>query len=388
MTWLRRIPVPDLVLSALLLVVAAIEATFLTDFGPLPAYWLNLLIHLGLVAATAVRRVLVVPSFLATYALLAALALLVRWAPVNLGVSPALFCAPLALLAITRHGPTVRWGWAALLLGVAGSFASPAQQFGSGGYALVAVHILVLVGCYLWSSQQRTMADRYAADLAEQQHRQRADTQRVIEAERLDLAREVHDMIAHNLAVVQVQAATALAIGSPDRMRESLSAIREVSRTALDETRALVGVLRDPTRSTPHGDLAELAQLADRARAAGVRLTAELPDDVTLDRWQRWPAALRLAVLRVVRESLTNVIRHGGPEPVARLVLSADRGNVRIEVVNDRRDDRGEHGHGLTGLAERVKLVDGTLTAGPHEAGFRVLAEIPVMAETPVGGTP
>lgn len=374
---LRRIPVADLVIAALFALVAAIECTFLVDFGPRWPYVLNAAIHLGLVPAMLLRRVRPVASCVAAYALLAALGVLVNVSPVNLGVSPALFAAPLAVLAVTRHGPSPRWGQAAVLLGVVGAFASPAVHLGVRGLG-VAAHVVLLLGCYLWAAQQRQLADRHARDLAEQARARDERAARAAEAERAMIAREVHDIVAHNLAVVRVQAATALALGGEDRLRAALQAIKDVTGDALGETRELVGSLRSSDPAGPSGDLGTLPGLVTRARESLPELAAELPDAVVLDTWQAtWPARTRLTVLRVAQESLTNLIKHGSG--AASFAVTQADGRVVVEAHNTARRASGvPGGHGLVGVRERVELAGGTLRAAPEGEGFRVRAEVPL----------
>ncbi|GAB3705533.1 sensor histidine kinase [Mariniluteicoccus flavus] len=375
---LRRIPILDVVLAALFAALAVVECSFLVDFGPRWPYVANAAIHLALVPTMLVRRVRPVAAFVAAYALLAALAALVYASPVNLGVSPALFAAPLALLAITRHGPSPRWGWAALLLGVAGSFISPVTQWGSRW--LIGAHLVVLVGCYLWAAQQRNLVERHDAALAAQAREHEGAAARAAEAERTMIAREVHDIVAHNLAVVRVQAATGLALGGEDRLREALTTIRDVTSEALAETRDLVGSLRiEGVEAGPGGDVTALPVVVDRAREAGVGLAVSLPDKDILAQWQeRWPARVRLTVVRVVQEAITNLIKHRGHDPAATCVVMEDGGDVVVEVTNASRAEGGEPGHGLTGLRERVELAGGEFTAGAIGDGFRVWARIPI----------
>lgn len=379
---LRRIPVTDWVIAALFAVVAVIECTFISDFGPHWAYLANAAIHVGLVPAMLLRRVRPVPAFLAAYALLAGLSVLVTVAPVRLGVSPALFAAPLAVVAITRHGPSPRWGYAAILLGVAGSFGSPALNFGASTGIGVAGHVVVLLGCYLYAAQQRQIADRHERDLAEQARAHEEESRRAAEAERTMIAREVHDIVAHNLAVVRVQASTALAIGDQQQLRDALTTIKGVTDEALAETRGLVGSLRTEGQPGPGGDVTVLPALAAHARASGVDLTADLPDAATLARWHdELDTPARLALVRVTQEMLTNMIKHAGPGPAALWVRERE-GRIAVDARNAAGRPSDERpGHGLAGLRERAELVGGSLVV-TEGADFQVHAEIPVRSRT------
>lgn len=377
-----RPPLADLLLALCGLGLTGIIVAVVVDDGPSWYGVADILIHLGLCVALAVRHVWRRASFVATYALLAALALVVWAAPINLGVSPLILCAPLALYVVSRHEPAP-WGAAGLLLGIAGAFVSPVTRMPGGSGGLVPLMILGMVGTYLWASGRRRAEVAYAEQIArERVEHERELSRRVAQAqsdERARIARELHDIVAHSLAVVTVQANTALALGTPEHMRESLVGVRDASKGALGELRSLVTVLRtgEPDREVS-GDLLRLPALAREAQAAGVRLDVDLPDGPTLRAWQEtWPASVRLAVVRVVQEALSNVIKHGGDAPQARLHVDANDGACLAVVTNDAVRQGDSTGHGLLGLRERVGLAGGEFTAGPCGDGFEVRVRIP-----------
>lgn len=194
---------------------------------------------------------------------------------------------------------------------------------------------------------------------------------RVQREERLRIARELHDVMAHAVAAVSVQAAVAAEIvdDSPERAREALRAIRDQSRRANAELRATVGVLR----GTPAPGLASLEQLVGMARGAGVEVDVSVTGEA-----RRLPDAVDQAAYRIMQESLTNVVRHANAT-WARLLV-----RYRPDVVVLQVDDNGlgglvdGEGHGLTGMRERAVAVGGMLEAGPTPTGgFRVYAELP-----------
>ncbi|GAA1373024.1 hypothetical protein GCM10009638_06240 [Luteococcus sanguinis] len=163
--------------------------------------------------------------------------------------------------------------------------------------------------------------------------------------------------MAHSLNVVNVQAATALAVGDPAGDRSALETIRVVSRQALAETRSVVHMLRTTETMDVSGDLRAIPEVVGQIQAAGLQLECHVPDSAELDRWQQqWPVATRLAVVRIVQESLTNVLRHGGQRAV--LALEADGRCVVVRVNNCLRSDEQPHtpGFGLVGMRERVDL--------------------------------
>ena len=230
---------------------------------------------------------------------------------------------------------------------------------------------------------------RSATERAAAAERSREDeAARRVADERLRIARELHDVVAHHVAVMGVQAGAAEQLLDTDRdqVRIALAQVRASGRTALTELGAVVGLLR--TRSTTSDDgadddglrpaaagLERLPELLDSVRAAGVRLTAvlppEVPDATGLDE------VADIAAFRIVQESLTNAIKHGTGE--AELALDVQPGTVSITVVNPVPPGaRPGTGHGLLGMRERAALVGAQLSAGPTDDGcFAVRARIP-----------
>ncbi|MBV9094809.1 MAG: sensor histidine kinase [Streptosporangiaceae bacterium] len=221
----------------------------------------------------------------------------------------------------------------------------------------------------------------YVASIRE---RAEQDARRRIDEERLRIARELHDVVAHTMATINVQAGTAAHVlaSRPEVAAEALAAIKTASKEGLRELRAILNVLRqadeaDPTQPAP--GTAQLGALVDRARQAGLQTTlAVTGEPVPL------PAAVDLAAYRIVQESLTNAIRHAGPASAA-VSLGYLGGEVRIEVTDTGRGAAGDNGgaggkgHGLAGMRERAAAVGGTVETGPGPGGgFRVAARLPV----------
>ena len=225
---------------------------------------------------------------------------------------------------------------------------------------------------------------RYQAGLAAQAEREQAAG---VREERVRIAREMHDVVAHALAVITVQAGVGrcLAAQRPEEASAALGSIEAISRTAQDELRVVLGLLRDGTRGTaplaPVPRLADVTDLADTVRAAGLCLELRMAGT---DR--QLSPALELSVYRVMQEALTNVVKHApGARAVAELTVGA--GTVRLDV----RDDGGPGGApaappagpgaglGITGMRERIGAFGGWLVAGPAAAGgFQVTAEVPI----------
>ena len=230
---------------------------------------------------------------------------------------------------------------------------------------------------------------RYLAGLAEQAERERAAeverARREVREERVRIARELHDVVAHALAVITVQAGVGrrLMAGRPEEGSGALESIEVIGRTAHEELRVVLGLLREEGIEaedlSPVPRLADLTELAATVRASGTPVELRMPGT---DR--RLSPALELTVYRVVQEALTNVVKHapGARATVDVAVLGKD---VRIEVTDDgnpagRADRPGVMpGHGIVGMRERIGAFGGSIVAGPCPGGggFRVLAEVP-----------
>ncbi|XHM66990.1 sensor histidine kinase [Streptomyces nigra] len=226
-------------------------------------------------------------------------------------------------------------------------------------------------------------AIRERAERAERTREEEA--RRRVAEERLRIARDLHDVVAHHIALVNVQAGVAAHVMDkrPDQAKEALAHVREASRSALDELRATVGLLRqsgDPEAPTePAPGLDRLDDLAGTFRNAGLRVdVARADQDTTL------PAAVGLAAYRVIQEALTNVQKHAGSGARAEVSVVRVGPNIEVTVLDDgsgQDDGTAGGGHGLLGMRERVSALRGTLTTGPrYGGGFRVHAILPVGA--------
>ncbi len=231
-------------------------------------------------------------------------------------------------------------------------------------------------------------ATGWGAGLAMRRRRARAavalalSTQQAITEERLRIARELHDIVAHNLSLITVKASVAayVADARPDEAKEALQVIETTSRGALTEMRHMLGVLRldDAAQATlaPAPGVDGLSALVQRTREAGVAVELTVLGD------QRLPDGVGLAVYRVVQEALTNVVKHAARGRCA-VTVEVTATEARVDVV----DDGGESlepepgrpaGHGIVGMRERVTLYGGTLSAEPRASGgFRVHAILP-----------
>lgn len=232
-------------------------------------------------------------------------------------------------------------------------------------------------------------AIRERAERAERTREEEA--RRRVAEERLRIARDLHDVVAHHIALVNVQAGVAAHVMDkrPDQAKEALSHVRDASRSALNELRATVGLLRqsgDPEAPTePAPGLAHLDDLVDTFRHAG------LPVEVTRgDAATELPAGADLAAYRIIQEALTNVQKHAGTGAKAEVSVVRVGPNIEVTILDDgpgestepQDDENNGGGHGLIGMRERVSALSGRCTAGPrYGGGFRVHAILPVTAK-------
>ena len=217
--------------------------------------------------------------------------------------------------------------------------------------------------------------------------REREDRDRAaVAAERLRIARELHDVVAHSMSVIAVQAGVGRHVIETDvtAARDALGVIESTSREALVEMRRLLGVLRQENEGAamrPMPGLADIPTLVAETRRAGLGVTLDSTGAV-----REVPAGVDLAAYRVVQEALTNVLRHGGPVAHVRVACSHDRvelevtdeGRPRSTRIEPSRNAESGTGHGLLGMRERVALYGGSFEAAPRPGGgFRVHASLP-----------
>jgi signal transduction histidine kinase len=201
--------------------------------------------------------------------------------------------------------------------------------------------------------------------------------------ERLRIAREVHDVVAHGLAVINMQAGVGLHVldRRPEKARDALARIKEASKHALDDLRGTLAVFRMPEDAieprTPWPGLGRLDELIAGMRESGLSVNLAVTGE-----GGDLPAHVDLAAYRIVQESLTNVLRHAGPIE-ATVRVDRRHSEVAIEITDDGAGcpsaSASGGGHGIAGMQERALAVGGSLEAGPRpEGGFRVRAQLPI----------
>jgi signal transduction histidine kinase len=389
--WLRRLPAsPWLFDSGLALVAAGVSTTFFVAEvagSSLPSGTLALgygLVLLHTLPLAARRRF---PGAVLGISVASGLAF------AALGLPPIVLLVVIlvAVYSVAAYGD--RWvalaGLAAAELGAAavqltpGKFQAPTVV--SNGLVIGAAwllgHFVGVRRAYTARLEQTAELERTRAELA----------RRAVAEERLRLARELHDVVAHSISVIAVQSGVGahVAATQPEEAAKALAAIEATSRAALTELRRLLGVLRQ--EGEPQGSLAPVPGLADLdallaevAKAGlGVRLRVEgTPSPL--------PAGVDLSAYRIVQEALTNVVKHAGPAR-AQVVVGYRDQEVTVEVTDDGRgvtvptgDGRARVGHGLIGMRERVQVFGGDLETGPRPGGgFRVAARLPFAGDQP-----
>jgi len=304
----------------------------------------------------------------------------------------ALLLPAAAIWAVARARPirqSVAWAVALTVVLTAATAANNPLGPTGGGLILIPPDVAVALFGGIAVANRRAYVDSLR-DRAER------DARRQVDEERLRIARELHDVVAHTMATINVQASAAaqLLIDRPEQAAESLAAIRAASKDGLRELRAILNVLRyvddaaDPTQPAP--GLARLDALAAGVRQAGLPVTVTVTGQPG-----PLPAVTDLAAFRIIQEALTNSIRHAGPATAAVAVSYGDD-CLLVEVTDDgggatvRSGKNGDAsgadgqplanggGHGLRGIRERAAAAGGTVEIGPAQVGgFRVAARFP-----------
>ena len=320
-----------------------------------------------------------------------------RWAAIGLNAlavgayvwlgypfGPILLTVPVLTLTTAVHWPRRRAA-AAVAVQVVLVFGASALRVASYGAETTWPEVLrawtvwsaILAAAFAIGSAARVRAESWRGVRAEQAKRAGAE-------EQLRMAQELHDVVGHGLAVIAMQAGVALHVldRDPDKARESLEAIRTMSRESLDGLRSELAQLRagagDAPERRPLPGPADLELLVQRVRDGGVDVRLEVTGPVA-----ELPTQVGAAAYRIVQESLTNVLRHAGTDAASVVVRASDTA-LEVEVI-----DRGSggppgaDGSGISGMRERAVALGGTLDAGPvADGGFRVRAVLPLSPVT------
>ena len=249
---------------------------------------------------------------------------------------------------------------------------------------------LLAWGIGRWARRHRTQVDTLQEQHIEQVAEQRELAETAVSEERLRIARELHDIVAHSVTIMVLHAAGAKRVVDTDltRAKASLSTIESSGKQAMGELRRLLELLREggvqPGTGAPLPGIDQLPNIIESIGASGVAVTLE-----TTGRPRRLDASIDLAAFRLVQEGLTNVTKHGGPGARATITIDWGDEKVTVAVEDDGMGSSGlspslSTGNGLAGLRERISIAGGDFVAGPTEGGgFRLAARLPLSAVEP-----
>ncbi|MDP2181838.1 MAG: sensor histidine kinase [Actinomycetota bacterium] len=296
----------------------------------------------------------------------------------------------IAIYTVAAHARPRRSGLFALLI-VGLAAAIPLLAFSSSiRWVAEGVGAFVLIAAAAFLGETTRNRRDYIAEVehraAEAERTREEEAKRRVDDERIRIARDVHDIVAHSLSIVTVQASAAEALldNDPARARESIVHVRATGKQALAELRSMLDVLRTGDADAPlapAADITHIEGLVVPLRDAGLDVDLAVAGDLG-----GVPAYVSVSAYRIVQEALTNVVRHARASHVC-VCATVTASELTLEVVDDgvgstsaRESDPNDNpSHGLRGMAERVSVLGGTLVAGPAtEGGFRVLASIPL----------
>ncbi|MCP3995861.1 MAG: sensor histidine kinase [bacterium] len=299
------------------------------------------------------------------------------WLAVNYPGNPV-FHILVSLYAVGRYVREWRISWTVLALAIGATVLGLLTDDDPVSGIVAGVMVTTLPWYVGRRIRLRREAARERAELLE--WKRTTEAQRAVADARAGIARELHDVVAHSVSLMTVQAGVArlLVVDDPDRAREAIGAVEGAGREALDELRHLLGVLRPEGGSdelTPQPALNQVHKLVDRLGQTGMEVS------LNMDVWSELPVRTDLFAYRIVQEALTNVLKHGGADATTHVRLEEADGYLDIEVA-----DSGTgtttllgSGRGIMGMQERAVSLGGTFEAGPRpEGGFRVVARLPI----------
>lgn len=350
--------------------------------GPL---WLRALLPVLMGAPLLLRRRAPLLMWTAILAAVALLSLLTRNPERGVAFTFVLLAAAYSLGAhASPRRAAAGLAVAAPVVAVIAAFGGLALAFHQGsGAKAAALSLLQLVA--FWLAGVLVRARRQAVSMAARSVALERQAEQATAAERARIARELHDIVAHHLSVIVLQAAGARASGRP--AEATLEKIENSARQALGETRRLLGVVRDAAGEAglaPQPGIGELDALAASVRAAGLPVNLVISGDPAA-----LPATVEVSVYRIVQEALTNVLKHAG-QARADVTIGCAQETVTIEVTDNGTAESAPlataGGHGLAGMRERAAVFGGELRAGPRPGGgFAVLARLPLGGALPPG---
>lgn len=383
------------------LVAAVVVLLGLAGLANQPGGWKATLVSAAMAVALLFRRAH--PSAVAVaVAALALVQVVAGWGPLAFDVAVLI-----ALYSVVKYADRLRDGILAGIGAAVGVVLAGLQTQGVIAWWATAIYYGLVTGA-VWLVALNVRTRRlYVLTLEERaatlEREREAEARAAVAGERTRIARELHDVVAHSMAVMIVQAdgARFMLDRDPETARQAVKVVADTGRQALEEMRRLVGVLREPSgpdaqagpgaADAPDGPgaaadpahrrlaLTELPALLDRFRAAGLRARHTVTGEPA-----PMPPGLELTVYRVVQEGLTNALKHAGVGAGVEVTVACAGDAVVVRVVDDGQgrppvSPAPSGGHGLVGMRERVGVYDGSLTAGPRLAGgWQVEARLPL----------
>jgi signal transduction histidine kinase len=296
-----------------------------------------------------------------------------------------------ALYAITVYGD-VRLSRVALAIGGLGVLMATSRYWAASDWKQQVTTMgglaAVVFGVWAFGERRRTRG-LYVAQLEERAAQLERDRDResklAVSNERTRIAREIHDVVAHGLSIMIVQADGGLyaADQSPEAAKKALATIGDTGRTSLTEMRKMLGLLKqderelDPNQPRPQPGVSSLPELIENVRDAGLAVEYQVTGQP-----RELPALLGLTAYRIVQEGLTNTLKHAGPGARTSVLLDFGREMLTVVVTDDGRGagvaPSVDPGHGLVGMRQRVSVSGGTVSAGPKAGGgYEVIARLP-----------
>ncbi|MGK5740855.1 sensor histidine kinase [Micromonospora sp. URMC 103] len=372
-----------------------------------PGGWRATLVGVGMAVALLFRRSYPV-AVAAVVGALGLVQVFAGWGPLGFDVGVLI-----AVYSVVKYADRLRYGVLAGIGALVGAVLAALQTHGVAPWWGTAISFSLICGA-VWLVGLNVRTRRlYVLSLEERattlEREREAEARAAVASERTRIARELHDVVAHSMAVMIVQAdgARYMLDRDPETARQAVKVVADTGRQALEEMRRLVDVLREPSRpetapapapaAVPDGAgpaagddperrrlaLTELPTLLDRFRAAGLRVRHTVTGQAA-----PLPPGLELTVYRVTQEALTNALKHAGVGAAVELTLEYAADAVVVRVTDDGRGrpvvgSAPTGGHGLVGMRERVGVYDGTLTAGARLAGgWQVEARLPLPSGT------
>jgi len=374
---LSPMQIDGLMATVLLVVLLGVDQSFVVTHVGTFAHVVRIVGLVGACAAIPARRRYPWPALgAATVAVVVALSLG--------GPPPAALCIAIIAYTAATTSSVASWWAPPVLTGLVVAVAVAIGQVQSWLTSSFMWAAVVGVGWFvgLATRERRSRLAAAAERRAEQDRQRAAELRQAALDERLVIARELHDVVAHAMSVIAVRAGVARVVmdRDPVEVKETLGIIETTTRRALQEMRLLVGVLRRDgdldADLVPAPGIDDLDPLIDQIRRAGVDVSLHVHGTP-----RPLPAGVDLSAYRIAQEALTNIVRHAGPT-TAVLTIDYQPGELTIDVTDagpaatgpPHREHRNEPRHGLIGMAERVALFNGHLEAAPQGPGFRIHA--------------